>query len=255
MFKNVIVRTPCPGLTEGITSADLGKPVYENALKQHAAYIEALKSCGVVVTVMDADPNYPDSCFVEDAAVLAERVAIITNPGALTRKGEEKRVEAVLRGFYRDDQIEHITAPGTLEGGDVMRVGDHFYVGLSARTNAEGARQFIQILEKHGYTGAEVEMSEMLHLKTGLAYLEDGFLLTAGEFVTHPAFADFKRIVIDMADAYSANCIWVNGTVLVPAGYPATKTKIEAAGLKTLEVDTSEFRKLDGGLSCLSLRF
>ncbi len=255
MFKNVIVRTPCPAVTEGITSANLGKPVYAAALKQHAAYIAALKSCGVMVTVMEADPAYPDSCFVEDAAVLAERVAIITNPGAPSRKGEEQKVETLLRQFYQADQIAHITAPGTLEGGDVMRVGDHFYVGISARTNAAGASQFLDILAKHGYSGETVAMREMLHLKTGLAYLEDGILLTAGEFVTHPVFAGFKRIEIDLADAYSANCIWVNGTVLVPAGYPATKAKIEAAGLKTLEVDTSEFRKLDGGLSCLSLRF
>lgn len=255
MFKNAIVRTPCPQMTEGISSAGLGKPDYALALRQHAAYIEALQSCGVTVTVMEPDPLYPNSCFVEDAAILAERMAIIDNPGAETRKGEEKKVAAALRHFYADDQIEQITAPGTLEGGDVMRVGDHFFVGLSERTNAEGTRQFIQILEKYSYTGSEVEMHEMLHLKTGLAYLEDNILLTAGEFVTHPVFASFKGIEIDMADAYSANCIWVNGTVLIPAGYPATKAKIEAAGLKTLEVDTSEFRKLDGGLSCLSLRF
>jgi len=95
----------------------------------------------------------------------------------------------------------------------------------------------------------------MLHLKTGLAYLENNLLLTAGEFVGHPVFNSFNKIEIDLADAYSANCIYVNGTVLIPAGYPATRAKIEAAGLKTLAVDTSEFRKIDGGLSCLSLRF
>ena len=94
MFKNAIVRTPCPAITEGITTANLGKPDYAAALEQHAAYIEALKACGVAVTILEADPAYPDSCFVEDAAVLAERVAVITNPGALTRKGEEKKVEA-----------------------------------------------------------------------------------------------------------------------------------------------------------------
>ena len=136
-----------------------------------------------------------------------------------------------------------------------MRVADHFYVGLSARTNEEGARQFISFLNKRGYTGSMVKLSKMLHLKTGLAYLENNVLLTAGEFITHPDFAQFKTIPIDLEDAYSANCIYVNGTVIIPAGYPATKAKIEAAGLPVREVEVPEFRKIDGGLSCLSLRF
>lgn len=255
MFKHAIVRTPSQNISEGITSANLGKPVYTKALKQHAGYIAALQSCGVVVHVLEADSAYPDACFVEDTAVLAERVAIITNLGAPTRKGEEKKVAAALRGFYRDDQIETITQPGTLEGGDVMRVGDHFYTGLSARTNEEGARQFISFLNKHGYTGSVVKMREMLHLKTGLAYLENNLLLTAGEFIGHPTFASFKTIPVDLKDAYSANCIYVNGIVLIPEGYPVTRGKIEATGLPTREVGVSEFRKIDGGLSCLSLRF
>lgn len=255
MYKHAIVRMPSPNISEGITSANLGKPVYTEALKQHAGYIAALQACGVEVHVLEADPAYPDACFVEDTAVLSESVAIITNLGAPTRKGEEKKVAAALRGFYRDDQIETIVPPGTLEGGDVMRVGDRFYVGLSSRTNEEGARQFISFLKKHGYSGSVVKMSEMLHLKTGLSYLENNLLLTAGEFIGHPTFADFKTIPIDLKDAYSANCIYVNGTVLIPAGYPVTKNKIEAAGLPTLEVEVSEFRKIDGGLSCLSLRF
>jgi len=255
MFKHAIVRTPSPNISEGITSASLGKPVYEAALTQHAGYIAALESCGVTVHVLKAEPGYPDACFVEDTAVLAERVAIVTNPGAPTRKGEEETVEAALRDFYPGDHIEHIAAPGTLEGGDVMRVGDHFYVGLSARTNEEGARQFFHFLGKHGYTGSTVTLHEMLHLKTGLAYLEDNLLLTAGEFISHPELVNFRTILIEMKDAYSANCIYVNGTVLIPAGYPVTKAKIEALGLPTREVEVSEFRKIDGGLSCLSLRF
>lgn len=255
MFKHAIVRTPSPNISEGITTADLGKPVYVEALKQHAGYVSALQSCGVEVHVLEAAPDYPDACFVEDTAVLAERVAIVTNLGAPTRQGEEKKVDAALRNFYRGDQIVNITAPGTLEGGDVMRVRDHFYVGLSARTNEAGAGQFIRFLNQFGYSGSMIKMSEMLHLKTGLSYLENNLLLTAGEFTGHPDFAHFKTIPIDLADNYSANCIHVNGTVLVPAGYPVTKAKIEAAGLPTIEVEVSEFRKIDGGLSCLSLRF
>ena len=255
MFTRAIVRTPAPSLTEGLTSAQLGKPDYALALQQHAAYIAALQACGLAVTVLEPDPAYPDSCFVEDTAVLAERLAVITRPGAPSRQGEQQRVAQALRAFYRPEQIETLLPPGTLEGGDVMRVEDHFYIGLSARTNAEGARQLIAILEQHGYTGSTVQMQEMLHLKTGLAYLEHNRLLAAGEFIQHPLFALFRRIPIDPAEAYAANCIYINGTVLVPAGYPRTLAQIEAAGLPVLAVDTSEFRKLDGGLSCLSLRF
>jgi dimethylargininase len=158
-----------------------------------------------------------------------------------------------LKNFYTN--IETITAPGTLEGGDVMRVGDHFFVGLSARTNTEGARQFMEFLNKYGYTASNIKMEKFLHLKTGLAYLEDNGLLVAGEFIEHPEFKKFNRIIIEEKEAYAANCIRVNDRVLVPLGYPGTKAAIEAAGYNVLEVDVSEFRKLDGGLSCLSLRF
>ncbi|MBN2149525.1 MAG: hypothetical protein JW726_19210 [Anaerolineales bacterium] len=255
MFQHAIVRTPSPNISQGITTANLGKPVYEAALRQHAGYIAALEACGVVVHTLPAEAAFPDACFVEDTAVVAERVAIITNLGARSRQGEQESVRAALGEFYAAEQIERITPPGTLEGGDVMRVGGHFYVGLSGRTNEEGVRQFTGYLNRHGYTASSVRLGELLHLKTGLAYLENDVLLTAGEFTGHPAFAAFKTIPIPSEDAYSANCIYVNGTVLVPAGYPRTREKIEAAGLPVREVEVSEFRKIDGGLSCLSLRF
>lgn len=256
MFKNIIVRRPSISLVNGITSApELGKPDFELALKQHDAYIEALKSCGVEVTVLEADERFPDSCFVEDVAVVTKNCAIITNPGADTRKGEEKEMIDVLKRFYSADKIEYIKNPGTLEGGDVMMVEDHFYIGLSARTNKEGAEQFIAALEKHGLTGSVVPLKEVLHLKTGLAYLENNNLLVEGEFVVNPVFDKFNKIIIDKNESYSANCIWVNDKVLVPFGYEKTKKAIENAGYEVVLVDTSEYRKVDGGLSCLSLRF
>lgn len=253
MFTNVIVRKPGRSLVEGITSASLGKPDYEKALRQHAGYIEALKRCGVRVKVLEAEEKYPDSVFIEDTAVLTEKCAVITNPGVLSRRGEEVSVERALEKFY--SCIERIHFPGTLEGGDVMRVGNHFYVGLSARTNKEGLRLFTEILSQYGYKSSGIEMKEFLHLKTGLAYLESNNLLIAGEFIRRPEFEKFNRIEIDPSESYAANCIWVNDKVLVPLGYPGTRAAIEAAGYETLEVDVSEFRKLDGGLSCLSLRF
>lgn len=256
MFKNVIVKRPSKSMIDGITSApELGKPDYALALKQHDAYVEALKYCGVNVTVLDADEDFPDSCFVEDVAVLTGKCAIITNPGAASRNGETKGIIETIKKFYTADQMEYIKAPGTLEGGDVMMVGDHFYIGLSARTNQEGANQFISALNKHGLTGSVVSLEKVLHLKTGLAYLENNNLLVAGEFVDKDEFKDFNKIIICEEESYCANCIWVNDKVIVPFGYEKAKNAIEAAGYEVVLVDTSEYRKLDGGLSCLSLRF
>ena len=254
MFKHAIVRTPAPTLVKGITSApELGAPNYEKALEQHQAYIKALKACGMTVRVLEADDRYPDSCFVEDVAVCTRAFAMVTSPGAPTRKGEEKDIPGLLGSYYNN--IETIQAPGTLEGGDVMMVNDHYYIGLSERTNAEGTAQFIAALEKYGMTGTAVKMEEMLHLKTGLAYLEDNILLVAGEFRDKEAFRSFTRIEIPEDEGYAANCIKVNDYVIVPEGFNKTRKLIEEAGLKVMTVDTSEFRKLDGGLSCLSLRF
>lgn len=256
MFKNCIVRRPCRAMVEGITSApELGKPDFELALKQHDTYIEALKQCGVEVTVLDALEEYPDSCFVEDPAVITSKCAIITNPGAASRNGEKTEILPAIKKFFNDDQIEYIQAPGTLEGGDVMMVGDHFYVGRSARTNEEGIKQFISILNKHGLTGSEVPLEKVLHLKTGVNYLEDNNMLVSGEFIEKPEFEKYNRIEIPEEEAYAANCIWMNGTVIVPEGYPAVEKAVKDAGYEIILVDTSEYRKLDGGLSCLSLRF
>lgn len=253
MFKNAIVRTPCPEMTQGLTSASLGKPNYKLALDQHSSYVEALQSCGLDVRVLEADARFPDSTFVEDVALCTPMCAIVTNPGAHTRNGEKLEMEAVLRSFY--DTVECIEAPGTLDAGDVMMVGKHYYIGRSERSNSEGADQLIGILEKYGMTGSGVPLKDMLHLKSGLSYLEQNHLLVAGEFLEHPAFEEFKRIEVRPDEAYAANSLWVNGTVLVPARFPKTLELIQEAGYRTKVLDVSEFQKLDGGLSCLSLRF
>lgn len=255
-FNHVIVKRPCRALTEGITSGLYpGKPDYELALRQHDAYIAALKQCGVDVTVLPADEAYPDSCFVEDPAILTRSCAIITNPGAPTRKGEVPAILEAVKQFYPEEKIEFIHDPGTLEGGDVMMVGDHFFVGRSARTNEEGILQLTAILAKYSMTCSEVPLTEVLHLKTGVNYLENGNMLVSGEFVDKPDFAAYHRVQIPEEEAYAANCIWVNDTVIVPEGYPAVLAAVQGLGYKTLTVDTSEYRKIDGGLSCLSLRF
>jgi len=253
MFTKAIVRTPCRAMVDGISNANLGRPDYRNALAQHLDYIEALKECGLQVTILLPDENFPDSTFVEDTALMTHHCAILANPGAPSRTRETRTMLGVIRGFY--DDVEVIEAPGTIEGGDIMMVGDHFYIGLSERTNHAGAEQMISILEKHGMRGSVVDLTEVLHLKTGLGYLEDNNLLACGEFLSKPEFQQYNLLQVNPEEAYAANSVWINGTVLVPEGFPKTSTLVASAGYKVREVDVSEFQKLDGGLSCLSLRF
>ena len=249
---NTLIASLCNGIT---SAPELGQPIYERAVEEHDDYIAALKQCGVEVTELPALEEYPDSCFVEDPAVITRCGAIITNPGADSRNGEKDEIEPTIRQFFDDEHVKHIVAPGTLDGGDVMMVGDHFYVGRSARTNEEGIRQFIEILEGWGLEGSEVPLEEVLHLKTGVNYLEDGNMLVSGEFIEKPDFAQYNKVIVPEDEAYGANCIWVNDTVIVPEGYPTVLKAVQDLGYKTLVVDTSEYRKVDGGLSCLSLRF
>lgn len=253
MFSKAIVRTPCQALVNGISSANLGAPDYQKALFQHADYVEALKECGLQVTVLPADEKFPDSTFVEDVALMTPHCAILTNPGAPTRNLETQSIRSTLHEFYK--KVEIIQAPGNLEAGDIMMVGNHFYIGLSKRTNPAGAEQMITILERYGMQGSVIELTEVLHLKTGLGYLENNNLLACGEFLTKPEFQQYHILPVDPHEAYAANSVWINDIVLMPAGFPKTRDLIASAGYQVRQVDVSEFQKLDGGLSCLSLRF
>jgi len=252
-FTRAIVRTPCRAMVNGLSSSNLGLPDYPKALLQHADYIEALKECGLQVSVLPADENFPDSTFVEDVALMTPRCAILTNPGAPTRRLETRSILKTIREFY--PKVEMIEAPGTLEAGDIMMVGDHYYIGLSERSNQTGAEQIIAILESYGLQGSMVELTGVLHLKTGLGYLENNNLLACGEFLSKPEFQRYQLLKVDPDEAYAANSVWINGIVLTPRGFPKTRSLIESAGYTIREVDVSEFQKLDGGLSCLSLRF
>ena len=240
-------------MVEGLTTAKLGIPDHQKALEQHEQYVSALKECGLKVEELEADERFPDSTFVEDVALLTPHCAIITNPGAPSRKGEITAMKNVIQSYYAN--IEEITAPSTVEAGDIMMVGDHYYIGLSDRTNQNGAEQVIQILNKYGMSGSVIEVGEILHLKTGISYLENDNIVACKEFSSHPELEKFTVIEVPEEESYAANCIWVNGTVIIPEGFPVTKQNIEKAGYSTIAVDVSEFQKLDGGLSCLSLRF
>jgi len=136
-----------------------------------------------------------------------------------------------------------------------MMVGGHYYIGLSERTNLEGAKQIIQILKKYGMSGSTISLKKVLHLKTSLSYLEKNNLVVSGEFINDSYFGQYNSIEIPEKESYAANCIWVNESVIIPLGYPTTKQRIKNAGYPVIETDVSEFQKLDGGLSCLSLRY
>lgn len=253
MFKNAIVRKPAKTMVEGLSSAGLGVPDFELACRQHIDYVAALRECGLTVTVLEALEDYPDSCFVEDVALCTPACVVLTKPGAPTRRGEVQHMAQHVAHFY--DQVEKIEPPGELEAGDIMMVGNHYYIGLSKRTNESGALQLLDILQKYNLSGSLVAMSETLHLKTGVSYLEHNNLLACGEFVDSAEFQEFNIIEIDQQQAYSANSVWINDMVLVPAGFAGTTSTVQRAGYTVREVDVSEFEKLDGGLSCLSLRF
>ena len=174
-------------------------------------------------------------------------------PGALSRREETAEIRNVLSKYYIN--IEEVREPGTVEAGDIMMVGSHFYIGLSERTNESGAKQVIEYLEKYGMSGSVIKLEKVLHLKTGVAYLEHNNLVVCGEFLTKKEFQKFNILKIDEDESYAANCVSVNDRVLIPKGYPKARETIAGAGYSIIEVDVSEFQKLDGGLSCLSLRF
>ncbi len=250
MYTRAIVRRPGRNFANGITTSNLGKPDFEKALEQHSAYCEALKKCGVELTVLDADERYPDGCFVEDTAVVNSRVKVISRPGAATRRGEE---EAIARVLAASGPIERIAAPGTLEGGDILRAENHYFIGISERTNREGADQLSAILAKHGFTSSFIRVEAGLHLKSDIAYLGDGNLISTPVFshVAQPA----NTIILDPEEYYSANCLRVNDFLLIAKGFPKSKRKILDLRYSIIELDMSEFRKMDGGLTCLSLLF
>jgi dimethylargininase len=252
MFTRAIVRNVPDLISAGITTADLGQPDPDKAREQHSSYLAALEDCGLEVILLDPDERYPDSVFVEDTAVVTGRCAILANPGAPDRRGEVREVEKVLVDLYGD--VERITDPGTVDGGDVLQVGDHFYVGLSKRTNRKGAEQLSDILRGYGFRVSFVDLRRFLHLKTGIAYLGGDDVVVAGELVERDEFRGFDRIVVPAQEEYGANCIRLDGRVLVAKGYETVGQSIAERGYEVTGLEMSEFRKLDGGLSCLSLR-
>jgi dimethylargininase len=220
-------------------------------VRQHQAYIQALESLGLEVIVLEAEPNHPDAYFVEDVAVVTPEVAVITNPGAEPRKGEQDSIEPILEQFRPTIRIQ---APGTVDGGDVLMVGRHFFIGISERTNKAGANQLGHILEHYGITWAPVEVAAGLHLKSSVNYVGEGILLVSDNFAEREEFAGYRKILVPPNEAFAANTLWINDHLIMPFGFPVTKKRLAETGLPIIELDVSEAQKMDGGLTCMSLR-
>jgi dimethylargininase len=256
VFRRALVRPPAENFAEGLTTVDLGEPSVDAALEQHERYCQALAECGVSLTRLPPDPRHPDSTFVEDAAVLTPRGAILTRPGAESRSGEVEAIAEALSPFF--PALRRIEAPGTLDGGDICEAGDHFFIGLSRRTNEEGARQLARFLSEDGYTSSRVDIraaAGILHLKSGLAWLEGRTLVVIDSLAGDPAFRGWNSVRVPEGEDYAANCVRVNDAVLVAAGYPRLERALRDLGQRPIALSMSEFQKMDGGLSCLSLRF
>ncbi len=255
LFRHAIVRTPAANFDAGLTTVSLGRPVFERVLEQHEHYCTALQECGLELTTLDPDLRYPDSTFVEDTAVVTERGAILMRPGAESRTGEVAAIQPALASFF--PAMPAIESPGTVDGGDICEAGDHFFLGISHRTNPEGARQLAQHLAVLGYTSSTIDvrsMSSILHLKSGIAFIGKNILVVMDEMAGNPEFERFELIRVGEDESYAANCVQVNDRVLVAAGYPRVTDQLRDRGFDPLPLDMSEFRKMDGGLSCLSLR-
>ena len=253
MFSQAIARKPGKNFARGLTTnVSTQPPQYELLLEQHEIYLDTLISCGLNLTVLDPLPDHPDAYFVEDTAVVTADVAVITNPGVAPRKGEVESIARVLTGFRK---TERILAPGTLDGGDVLQVDNHFFIGLSQRTNQDGAAQLGRILERFGNTWVTLPVGDGLHFKSGVNYVGKNTLLVTPDFAANTELSGYDKIIMQSDDAYAANTLLVNDRLLTPAGFPRARKQLEGLGLEIIELETSEMRKMDGGLTCLSIRF
>lgn len=250
-FSNAIVRQSGINFADGITT-QLQKPDYKKALFQHDNYCKILEKCGLKLIILKPDLRYPDGEFVEDTAIIAEKMAIITRPGDMKRRNETKEIKSILSNYKK---IEQIIYPGTVDGGDILQVEDHFYIGHSDRTNLDGIDQLRSSFSKYGYTSSVVQVDEILHLKSGVNYLGNGVIIIQEKLVDLPIFNSYKKVIVSENENYSANCLNINGKILIPKGYHNTKNKLLSMNFEIIELEMSEFMKMDGGLTCLSLRF
>lgn len=252
IYTNAISRVPSDTCAQGLTTSSLGAPDAQKTRAQFDAYVSTLLGLGLTVTVLPALPAFPDSHFVEDTAVVGPEFAVLTHPGAPSRRGETATIAPVLSRYRA---VTAMSANAHMDGGDVLMVDKRFFVGLTSRTDEAGVREFAAVVEKFGYTVDAIEVSDGLHLKSIVNYVGRNTLILNEEGTRHPAFRGFNHIVLDKDEEYAGNTLWINDTLITPSGYPDTLAQLQGVGLPIIALDTSEIRKMDGGLTCLSLRF
>ncbi len=255
--SRAFVRSVSDSFVQAVTgwrSPDGGHPRLdvERARTQHRAYVGTLRQLGLDVCVLPADDDYPDCCFIEDTVVVGAGTALLTRSAHPARRGEG----GALAGAYREAGLDVIDLepPATLDGGDVLRVGRRLYVGLTARTNHDGILALKHTFEPLGYSVRTVDMpAEILHLKCVVSLPAPDVVLLAESTLDPGIFSDHSIISIPWEERYAANTVGCHGTVVVADGFPRTQAALETAGLRTIALDTSEFRRADGSLTCLSV--
>jgi dimethylargininase len=254
-FSRAIVSRPADSFAGGLTSAGLGARDLALARGQHDRYVRALAACGLEVVEAPSDERFPDGTFVEDTAIVTPRGAILARPGAPSRAAEVAAIRETLEACV--EVLDAIAPPGSVDGGDVCAAGAIHLIGISGRTNEEGAAQLSACLGRAGFESVTVDVRGlgMLHLKSGLAWLGGRRLAAVPALADHPALAGFEIVPVEPEEAYAANCVALGGRVLIASGFPALARSLAGLGLEPVALDMSEFQKMDGGLSCLSLRF
>lgn len=253
-FTHAITRRPPPSVANGLRAIDTGAPDAALIAKHHAAYVAALRATGATVIELDPLDAFPDSLFVEDTALCLPEGAVIMRPGAPSRLGEAAAMEPHLRALY--SEIHRIEAPATIEGGDILVTGREILVGTSARTNDAGIAALAAITARWGHALRQVHTPQgVLHFKTDCALLDAETILSTERLAASGCFAGYRVIHTAAGEEAAANVIRFNDAVLMPAGFPATRDRLSAAGYNVTELPNSECAKLDGGMSCLSLRF
>ena len=220
---------------------------------QHIDYVDLLNKLGAKVIELPAEPALPDSVFVEDTALLFDELAVMTRPGAISRRGEVASIEAAF-SKYREF-IAHIAEPGTLDGGDVLRIGKRVFVGLSQRSNQAAIDQLADILKPYGYSVTAVPMHDCLHLKSSVTALSDDTVLINPDWVDVSYFSDYRQITVAQSEPHAANVLRIGDAILMPSSFPATQALIQAAGFTVHTVDVSELQKAEGAVTCCSVLF
>lgn len=222
------------------------------ARQQHAAYEQSLRALDCQLVQLPEQPDLPDAVFVEDTAVVLDELALIARPGAPSRRPEVPSVREALSSYR---PVQAITAPGTLDGGDVLTLGRELYVGLSSRTNRRGIQQLRHLVAPFGYRVHAVPLHGCLHLKSAVSQVGEEKLLLNSDWIDASVFSDFQLLEVHPGEPLAANALWLAGAVIYPQAFHRTRERLEASGCRVQALDISELGKAEGGVTCCSLVF